>query len=165
MVVATGVTCSVRSGADSSIVEASAAPPPLEEIDPAWLALSHRRGCGDCVVVGALEAGAQPSLLAAAVVVVVDPAGAASAGAVTCASDAPAITGIAGIVPIESSYTGRFASFDFAWRGAGRVVYALVTIGSDCRPDPDDVPAPAEETPDCADARWCIVGAGGTDSV
>jgi hypothetical protein len=98
MVVATDVTCAVRSGADSSIVEGSAAPPPLDEIEP-WLAVSHRRGCGDCVVVGAVEAGAQPS----APVDVAAVSSVVSAGGVTCASDAPAMEGIAGIVPIESS--------------------------------------------------------------
>jgi len=103
MVVATGVTCAVRSGADSSIVEGSPAPAPLEEIEP-WLAVSHRRGCGDCVVVGAVEAGAQPSsLVAAAAVSFVAVAAVVSVGGVACALDAPASEGIAGIVPIESS--------------------------------------------------------------
>jgi len=39
------------------------------------------------------------------------------------------IDGIVGIVPTESSYTGRSAS-GFGCRGAGLVVYAFVTTGT-----------------------------------
>jgi hypothetical protein len=39
------------------------------------------------------------------------------------------IDGIVGIVPTESSYTGRSAS-GLGCRGAGRIVYAFVTTGT-----------------------------------
>jgi type IV secretory pathway TrbL component len=43
---------------------------------------------------------------------------------------APARVGIAGTVPIESSYTGRLVAFGVDRRGWGRVVYAFVTTGT-----------------------------------
>jgi hypothetical protein len=140
MVVATGVTCAVRSGADSGMGVDSAATPPPAAIAPAWPALSQRRGCGATDVVGVDVTVDQPSSVAGDVVLgadapvsvgaVVASVAAPVAGGVACVSDAPAIAGIAGIVPMESSYTGTFGSSAFGCGGAGRVVYAFVTTAT-----------------------------------
>jgi hypothetical protein len=74
----------------------------------ARLDVSTRCGCGVCVVLSD-----QPSPLYVVAVSLVDAdGGVVSAGGVSCDSFAPASVGIVGIVPIESSYTGRLFASD-----------------------------------------------------
>jgi hypothetical protein len=105
IVVATGGTTAVRSGAVScGGGAASVRPAPLAAIEPPRPPLNQRRGCDWLVVCGAFVTD-QPS----SVVAVDDVAGAVSVGAAVSAggasfdSSAPDSVGIVGIVPIESS--------------------------------------------------------------
>jgi hypothetical protein len=74
----------------------------------ARLDVSTRCGCGVCVVLSD-----QPSPLYVVAVSLVGAGGVVvSAGGVSCDSFAPASVGMFGIVPIESSYTGRLVASD-----------------------------------------------------
>jgi hypothetical protein len=100
IVVVTGGTSSVRSGADSCTADTDATAT-LDATALARLELSERRGCDDTVMLEE-DAGAQPSSLEVDVVGAASD-GVASAGGVACASVAPGRVGMVGIVPIESS--------------------------------------------------------------
>jgi hypothetical protein len=128
MVVATGVASSRTVGVELSTVAVGAAGS-LEEIGSSD-ELSQRRCAGACCRDCCVDAGDQPSSVAAAPVL----SEVSSAGAFEGGTTSPWRTsgndGIGGgNAPIESSYTGSSGS-GFGFAGAGRVVYAFVTTGT-----------------------------------